>query len=245
MVGSRLPDLLVGSALWIFSSVAFPVYSKTRTFGPSTFRQAMLRALTLTTLFAFPVGIGLALVARDTILVFFSTKWAPAVGPMVALSLAAGLSSVGYASGDIFPALGRPGTLLRINAATTFVSFAGMLFFVRYGMLAVAWVQVGMQLLYAVVRLTLANRLLGSQLSDCLVAMRPAFSVGAGILVLALPVRLVLPAGAASLAALLLVGTLGALVGLYLGSPSTLGEVRSISSRIMSFSPQAVGLKEE
>lgn len=70
----RLPELLIANVYWIFSQVAFAAYSKVRTMGPDAFRSAMLRALRLTTLFGFSVGVGLALVARDAVPVLFSAQ---------------------------------------------------------------------------------------------------------------------------------------------------------------------------
>jgi lipopolysaccharide exporter len=50
---------------------------------------------------------------------------------MVLLALAAGVNAIGFASGDIFPALGRPGLLLRLDIVfatvetTAFLPVAG------------------------------------------------------------------------------------------------------------------------
>ena len=52
----RLPELLVNNAFWVFSRVAFPVYSKGRTAGRDAMRDTMLRALRLASLFGFAVG---------------------------------------------------------------------------------------------------------------------------------------------------------------------------------------------
>jgi len=61
-IAYRLPELLLSNVYWIFSSVAFPIFSKARTAGGAAFRGSMLKALRLITMFGFPVGVGLALV---------------------------------------------------------------------------------------------------------------------------------------------------------------------------------------
>src|SRR5437879_9909194 len=75
----RLPELLIQTVLWVFSRVAFPVYSKSRALGAQALKHAAHRALTFTSLFGFPVAAGLALLSRDVVLTLLSSKWQPAI----------------------------------------------------------------------------------------------------------------------------------------------------------------------
>lgn len=233
-IAFRLPELLISNIFWVFSSVAFPVYSKTRALGPSAFRTSMLRALTLATLFGFPMGAGLALVARDAVMVLFSPRWAPAIVPMVLISLAFGVSSVGFASGDIFPALGKPGALLKIDAPLTVILVVAFVLVAPHGLAAVAWVHLVLTLLYALVRLVVANRLVGSSLSENFRAMRAGLCLTAGIVTFALPVRLATTAGFGALLATIAAGSVGGLVGLLLSGRSTIGDLRSLARQVLS-----------
>jgi lipopolysaccharide exporter len=90
-IAYRLPELLIDNVYWIFSSVALPWYSRARTRSADSFKDTMLRALTMLTLFGFPMGTALALVARDAVPVLFSEQWRPAIGPMILLALSAGM----------------------------------------------------------------------------------------------------------------------------------------------------------
>lgn len=230
----RLPELVIASLLWIFSTVAFPVYSRARAEGPGAFRSIMLRALTLTTLFGFTAGVGLALIARDAVLVLFSAKWSPAAVPMSLVALAIGISAIGYASGDIFPALGRPGALLAFSVPMTAVELVAFVLAAPHGIIAVAWVHLAYLAVYSPARLVIANRLVGTTMRDCLVALRPALCSAAGVAAAGLPLRLMLQPGLLALVAISVAGVLGAVAGLLAGGPGTVRQVRALRHALAS-----------
>lgn len=224
-IAYRLPELLIDNVYWIFSSVALPWYSRARTRSADSFTDTMLRALTLLTLFGFPMGTALALVARDAVPLFFSEQWLPAVGPMVLLSLSAGVAAIGFASGDIFPALGRPGLLLRLDAVVAAVEIACYFLLARHGILVVAAVNLTVLVGYMLLRLVIANRLVGSTLADSGRALVPALSVSAGMAACGVPVLLLLEPGVASLAAVIGAGAVGALAGAAIGARAVIADV--------------------
>lgn len=231
-IAYRLPELLIANVLWLFSSVAFPVYSRARTEGGDAFRAAMLRALTLTTLFGFTVGTGLAIVARDAVLVLFSAQWAPATTPMVLLALATGLQSIGYASGDIFPAMGRPGLLLKLSAPMIVLLVIAFVVVGPAGLTAVAAVHLVFQVIFGMARLVVASRLLGAGIGDHLRAMWPAVCASLGIVLCALPVRLSTKPGIGSLLATVAAGTMGGAAALLLGARSALATLRDLAATL-------------
>lgn len=231
-MGYRLPELALMSLYWIVGAVAFPIYSAARTRGRDASIAAMLRALRMITLFSFPAGILLALLSRDLITVVFGAKWSPAIEPMVLISLMTAVSSIGFASGDLFPANGRPGTLLALNVPLTTLLVIGYVLAAPYGIVAVAAVHLGMAIPYQAARMLLVNRLLGTTLAQTLGAMRPALYVSLGVLVLALPLRLAMPEGVAALLAVAVAGLLGAAAGLMLGARETALEVRGLLTSI-------------
>jgi PST family polysaccharide transporter len=224
-IAYRLPELLIDNVYWIFSSIALPWYSRARTHAADSFRETMLRALTLLTLFGFPMGTALALVARDAVPLLFSEQWLPAVLPMALLALAGGVSAIGFASGDIFPALGRPGLLLRLDLVVAVIEIAGYFLVARHGIVAVAVVNLVVASVYAAIRLLVANRLVGTDARDCWRALRPALAVSAGMATCAVPVLLLMDRGIASLALVIGAGVVGALVGAALGAREALADV--------------------
>lgn len=228
----RLPELLLTNVYWIFSSVAFPIYARVRATAGDAFASTMFRALRLITLFSFPAGVGLALVARDVIPLLFSDTWTPAVRPMELLALAAAFNALGYASGDIFPALGRPGTLLALNVPATVLLVAGFIGAAPHGIAAVAAVHLVGNAVYGGIRLVIAGRLVGCRFGDNLRAMRPGLCAATGVVACALPVRLGTGGGAVALIGILTAGLGGAALGLMLGSRETVGELRQLAGHV-------------
>jgi len=174
----KLPELAVENVLWIFSAIALPAYARALQSGREALFSAMLRAMRLLTLYGLAVGTVLAVTARDAVPVLFSPQWQPAVLPMVLISLSLGVMSIAWASGDVFSALGKPGTLLLLDVPATAVMAGLFLLAPRYGLVGVASVHLVFNVVYCVARLTLlqrvtrvgARRLLGSVLPGILVA---------------------------------------------------------------------------
>jgi lipopolysaccharide exporter len=213
-IASRLPELAVSSIFWIFSSVAFSLYAKAGRQGMPAFRATMVRVLRLVTLFGFTAGAGLAILAPLAVPVVFSAEWAPAIGATICLALAAGVSSVGYAFGDIFPAIGRPGILLRLTAETTLVGVVAFWFAAPYGITAVAAVHLLVELARCVLHLRLANRLIGSTWRQVGIVMAPAAATALATACCALPVSLLVPPTALGLALTIAAGSTGMLLAL-------------------------------
>ncbi len=223
-VGYRLPELLLLSSYWMFATVAFPLYSRARAEGLSM-ASVMNKALRWITVFSFPAGVTLALASRDAITVLFSDRWSPAVTPMVLISLAAALGSVGYASGDIFSATGHPGRLLALTVPSTAVLIISMVVVAHRGIVAVAAVHLVWNIFYNPARMLLANRYVGASWSSNLRAMTPGLCAVAGVVAFGLPARLYLAPGPMALTVVLAASGVGAMAGLALGAPSALGDI--------------------
>jgi PST family polysaccharide transporter len=231
-IGFQLRQLSIDSVYWVFGKIAYSVYAKARTYGTETIKSAMLRALQLVTLFGFPLGTGLAIVVPNVVPLLFSSKWEPAVPATVFLVLASGLGSIGFASGDIFPALGRPATLLRLTTACVAVMVTAFWFAAPLGITAVAMIHFVFQLAYGVLRLHVANRLVGSTWQESLAAMRPAAVATLGIATTALPVSLLLPHGWAGLIATVGTGAAGASIALAAFSRTIFADLAALARQV-------------
>lgn len=230
-IGFQLPELLISNTLWVFSSVAFPTYARARTIGPEVFRRAALKSLRVVTLFGFPVGVGMAIIAQPFIYVFFGDKWAGAVSTMAVISLALGVSSIGYGSGDVYTAMGRPGLMLGINVPFAIASVVGFAIAARYGIVWVAVAHLATKLPYSIVRLVTADRILGTRLREDLSAMRPAIATTLGVAAFAVPARLVMSTpDAVSLVVTVVAGCVGGLLGMTLFARDMFGEIRDLAS---------------
>ncbi|MCB0951693.1 MAG: oligosaccharide flippase family protein, partial [Microthrixaceae bacterium] len=160
----RLPEIVMGGQLNAMSAVLFPMYSRIRTEGPDALRSAMYRALRIVGLFSIPVGIGLALVARDVITVMFGTGDSAAVPTMELISLTGCVTGLGFATGDLLYAINRPGLLMRINLVMVPTMLATMWFVAPHGIEWVAFTHLCIQAVFVTIRQVVVNGLVGASM---------------------------------------------------------------------------------
>ncbi len=213
----RVPEIVLANVFWIFSSVAFSIYSRARSADARELGTVAMRALQLITLFAFPAGVGVAIVSMPLTVALLGWEWEDAAAPMAFVALSMAASSIGYASGDVFPAVGRPGLLIKIVVPMVVVKVTGLLLAAPYGLTAMAATLAGMSVAFAAVRLTVANRLLGLSALVSLRAMVPGTVAAVGAAAGALPVVLLAAPDVETLCLAVVAGMVGtaALLGLF------------------------------
>ena len=214
----RLPEVVMGGQLNAMSAVLFPMYSRIRSKGTAALREAMYKALGIVGLFSIPVGVALALVARDAITVMFGTGETDAVATMEIIAITGCITGLGFATGDLLYATNRPGLMMRLNAIMVPLMLATMWFVAPSGIVWVATVHLGTQAVFVTVRQVIVNRIIGASLLSCLAACRPGMVVAATMLVFGLPVRLLTGAGFLSGVAVVVASLTGAAVALLLST---------------------------
>jgi len=230
----RIPELFLENVFWIFSSVAFAVYARARSDELRTLRNAAQRALQVITLFAFPTGVGMAVVSRNLTVVLLGWDWESAAVPMMFIALSLAVTSVGYASGDVFPAVGRPGLLIKIVVPMVVVKVAALAIAAPYGLPAMAGALFGVSLCFAAVRLMVANRLLAMTMRTSCRAMFPGAVAATGAAAGALPVVLLRSPGASTLALAVSAGVIGASAFLFLLCRPALRDLRQVADAMRS-----------
>lgn len=210
----RLPEIIMGGQLNAMSAVLFPMYSRIRTKGTEALRTAMYQAVGIVALFSIPVGVGLALVARDAITVMFATGDTAAVPTMEIISITGCVTGLGFATGDLLYAINRPGLMMRINLVMVPMMLVVMWFAAPHGITWVAASHLVTQIVFVGVRQVVVNKLLAASMLRVLGSTWPGVVVASGILVFALPVRLMTDAGFVSAMLITLAGVLGAVVAM-------------------------------
>ncbi len=175
----KLPELGIENVLWIFSSVALSMYARASSEGRDQLLAAMLTCTRLLALYGLTAGAALAVIARDAVPVLFSPEWSPAIVPMMIISISLGIMSIAWASGDVFAALGRAGTLLIVDIPATLVMAAALLLSARWGLIGVAMVHLLFNIVYCIARLALARRVTGVSAAALVRALLPAVAVAA------------------------------------------------------------------
>ncbi len=121
----------------ITNAVAFPTFSRLQQ-DPKRMRRAFYKVTQFTSLLAFPVFIGMAILASDLIPAIFGEEWAPSVPVMQILALMGILQSVLVFNGSIIKAFGKPSWQFAILFLTSICSVIGFLLVVQWGIVAVA-----------------------------------------------------------------------------------------------------------
>ncbi|HTO00524.1 MAG TPA: oligosaccharide flippase family protein [Microthrixaceae bacterium] len=227
----RLPEFIMGAQLNAMSAVLFPMYSRIRSEGKVPMSQALYKALRLVALFSIPTGIGLALVSRDAIWIMYGTHNHVAVRTMELLSLAGCVVGIGFASGDLLFALGRPGVMVRINGAMVPIMLTAMWFVSPHGIIWVATVHLATGVVFQIIRQLVVNRIVAASGREVLLSLLPGVTISAMILLFALPVRLLTSSSLLSLIAIFVAGCVGAMVGLGI-SPTSRSEIRDVVTKV-------------
>jgi len=136
-IGYQLLLVIIRLVTEVTNSVAFPAFARIQN-EPERMRRAFYNVTQYTSLFAFPVFIGLATIAPELVPVVFGEKWAPSIPVMQVLSLIGILQSVLFFNGSVIKASGKPSWQLGIMLLNAICSVAGFLLAVKWGIVAVA-----------------------------------------------------------------------------------------------------------
>lgn len=232
-VAFRIPQIAMLQVYNVFAQVTFPAYSRAREMGSASLRKGALRGLRLLFLYAAPVGTTLALLSRDLLNEIFDTKWAAAEGPMMILCIAGIFVGVGYASGEIFNAIGRPQIVFKLTLVMVPLLIVALVLAAPHGLVSVALVHLVVSATYSLVRLVVAARLLHLSLVENLRALSPGVATAMGAAVLGTPVRLLTAGSWLSLAAIAAACGVGGVIALRLADRSAFGEIADLARRAL------------
>jgi len=136
-IGYQLLLVIIRLVTEVTNSVAFPAFSRIQN-EPERMRRAFYNVTQYTSLFAFPVFIGLAALAPELVPAIFGEKWTPSIPVMQVLSLIGILQSVLFFNGSVIKASGKPSWQLGIMFLNALCSVIGFLLAVKWGIVAVA-----------------------------------------------------------------------------------------------------------
>lgn len=136
-VAYRILRIMIELLIQTGSDVLLPTFSKLQK-TPEKLREAYYTATRLTSVIAFPMFLGLAILSPEVVTVLFGEKWLPSAPVMTILSFAGLLTSVSYFSSPVFLAMGKPDWKLKINLLSSISNLILFALVVRSGILAVA-----------------------------------------------------------------------------------------------------------
>ena len=128
-----LTDLLVT----VPNKVAFPIFSKLQN-DPIRLKSAFYEVTQLQSIVAFPLFLGLLVVAPEAVSVLYGVKWVASTSVIQILMFMGIARSASYFYSSIFRAAGKPSWRFRIYSLTAIMNVIGFLLVVRMGINAVA-----------------------------------------------------------------------------------------------------------
>jgi O-antigen/teichoic acid export membrane protein len=191
-IALRLPELLVLGFCRVVSRSLFPAFSRLQK-DWVLLRVGFLASLRYIAMISVPVSLGLVLVARESVLLFYGDRWAPVIAVTRLLAVYAMFMSMSFNTGDVYKAIGRPMILNQIGLSRLVVAAPLLWLAAGYDIVMVATAQLLIGCTWMCLRLAIACRVIKIRPLEVLREFRPAGLSGAAMLVGTGAVSLALP----------------------------------------------------
>jgi PST family polysaccharide transporter len=155
-----LTDQIVLGICWAASQALFPAYGSIQADLPAL-RRSYEDSLTAIAALTLPAAAGLAIVADPLVNVLYGEKWKEIIPVVQVLAVYAMVHSAAFNVGDLFKAIGRPSVLTWTNVLGLVLAPPVALVSTRWGIVGFAVGQIGIMVALSVLRLVIANRLVG------------------------------------------------------------------------------------
>lgn len=178
-VAYRFPNFLVMDLSRMQNKVLFPLYVKFRDDIPSL-GSAVLQTLQQVSLLVVPAGLGLALIAKPFVLIFFSNEWYETIPVIQVLSLYALIYSFERLGNALLRAQGRLKIFLLVMALQALLLLPALWWAVAINgsLVAVGWVYAGVSLVSSLMLLALVRRSVMIGWRELLASICPALVCG-------------------------------------------------------------------
>jgi O-antigen/teichoic acid export membrane protein len=230
----RIPELVIRNTNYVIGRVAFPLLSQVQS-DEQRLRSVYASLLRYVSLFAFPAGVGMALVAPLFIRVFYTERWDPAIPVMQFVALALAVSSIGYLPGIIYKSINRPEILNYLSLVKLVLTLGVLLVAVRWDIAGVAAGQLLLAGIFVGLDTALVSRILRFPASEVVRAVIPALAGTAVMAAILLVVDLALtPEGVAGLVMLIGIAVAVYAVTVLVVSRETVDRARTVLRSAMA-----------
>jgi PST family polysaccharide transporter len=156
----RLPELLILNLCIVIGDVLFSALSRLQD-DRSTLGDQYLAAVRVVMSLTAPLGLGMAAVADDLIVVLYGAQYAAGGDVLALLSVYTVVYAASFHSGDVYKAIGRPMILTVMTVGGLTVLIPSVWIASRHSIIAVAATLVGLELVHFTVRIALVRWVLG------------------------------------------------------------------------------------
>lgn len=174
----RLPQLLVLALCAVVGEVLFSALSQLQEDLPALTDQYVRVVLVVMALTA-PIGLAMAATAPAIVDVMYGADYAGSAAPLALLSIYTVLYSMGFHTGDVYKAIGRPGLLTAINAAKLLLLIGPIWFAAGHGIVWVAAALLAVEVVHVAIRILVVRRIIGVSLVRLMHATVPPLAAAA------------------------------------------------------------------
>ena len=177
-IANRIPELFIGSLGAVGGRVLFPAFASLRS---DDVPRAFLTSLRYTALLVLPLTLYFVIFAEPLTIALLGQQWRPSIEAMQVLCLWVGVGTLGQVCGDAFKGRGRVDLIVILAVPQAVVLVIGSLALVERGIIAVAWVRVGVVMCAVPIAILIAQRLFRLRFRAVVEALRPALVGGTGL----------------------------------------------------------------
>jgi O-antigen/teichoic acid export membrane protein len=179
-IAMRVPELVIANFSMVLTRVLFPTFAKLKSdMGQLT--RGFLETTRFTALITVPLGLGMAAVAPELVLVLFGDQWEAAIILMQVLALLGTMNTLPWCAGDVLKAIGRPDVSTKLLVIESLFTFPLIYVLVSQTHLAVmaAVANLIASTITVVLRLAVISRFLDVTRSDFFHIFKSPFLAGA------------------------------------------------------------------
>jgi O-antigen/teichoic acid export membrane protein len=180
-LGFRLPELIIINLSFVAGLVLFPAFAE---IARPALAAAYLTSLRYVLMVCVPAAVALALLAEPLVLIAFGDQWTGSIAVMQVLTLFAVAITVGIPAGTAYKSIGRIDILVKLAIPRALLAVASILIFVDEGIVAVAACQAGVAVLFSLINIGLASRMLSTGARRIWAVVWPALAGGAAMAVI-------------------------------------------------------------
>ena len=195
----------------VIHQLSLPIFAKLKS-QETELRKYFLTITKYVALAAFPLQVGMALVAQDLVVVVLTAKWAPMIGLFQVFCVGKLAHILALPPQPLLVARGRAGALLKLNVVAATATAAAILLGTKVGLLAVGIAWLIAFVLLKVVMLLLALREVGIRVRTYIDYIRPSLLATIAMSAAVLIARYVGATGSTAIQRLAFEVILGALV---------------------------------
>lgn len=184
-VAYRLPELLIINTLSVLAMVFFPAFSSIQ-HKMEELRHSFLSALRYVQILVTPICLGMLIAAKPIVRAVLGEQWIQAIPIMQILCLYTLILSIGFHSGDVFKAIGRPDILLKLAIPIFFIRLIAIWIGAQYSLIGIAYGHLAASAIELTIRTIITIRVIKVSLRDMLQQLT-AFIAGFALLATALP----------------------------------------------------------